>query len=729
MGILDLLCADEIVTKDDIENSPRKECLGFHFIDKQTTEGIIKILFDDFSDIEIDDELGLVSKKENLLRFRTELIKGEETYSLYIAFSNWEQEREILSALGKISKSAKEKRELNEIYSFMTPVYSKVPEKLPLKADQDGINYLELSTFRKGRIEVDAKIFNISMKELKKLYNVTAKYLFKQNVRVGIENKKIGKNLKEEFMNYLKVGLIQISNSKSIDFSRYFNLSETILEEYRPDIFWYKHNGINIFMDTEALFDTETDSVIINPKKVSVINGAQTLTNFFIAKEELVKELETSDLELNKLGILIDDILDSIIVKTIFIKGREDLSKTITWGLNNQIPITNQDFVAVSDAVITLNKLLKTYQLRIVKTGEVETIYTGLTPLEFIKAYYIVKYEPGTSKNFNKAILDEEIELALSDIQNNKTILKKIDIALEVGIWWNDYSKTQKDNPSLFLRYGKNYFQSFVIHKLDETGDLDSLLDDDLNMYFEELDSVLERLNADINNYKSDTLFDKVIKETSIKNNEQITINEDELANYINQNKKNNYSISSVIKKYNIENSTDIKYFRTISYYAQSGNNNGKIKEHFPLPNSTFEEFYKRDGYEKDDNYPTFSESLLYEELKKSYPVYIIFLNQKKEVLKVKFINVFSISNAEGWSQKAEQAFNETRDAFIQGDADLFPKVSSQIGFHIRPKAANGNDTFTFSNGEDITRRTFWVNSNYIQQILEKDNSLSYDIS
>ena len=75
------------------------------------------------------------------------------------------------------------------------------------------------------------------------------------------------------------------------------------------------------------------------------------------------------------------------------------------------------------------------------------------------------------------------------------------------------------------------------------------------------------------------------------------------------------------------------------------------------------------------------------------------------------------------WKEKAEMAFEKVREAFEKGDSSLFPKLSSNIGFHVRPKAANGNDTFQFSDGEDITRRTFWANSSYIKAILV-DNGL-----
>lgn len=368
---------------------------------------------------------------------------------------------------------------------------------------------------------------------------------------------------------------------------------------------------------------------------------------------------------------------------------------------------------------------MKKYQLKILKTGEIEKIYTGLTPLEFIKLYYIVTDKPGKSKNFNKLKLEDRMETALKEIKEDGRLLKRIDVALEVGKWWDDIYR-KSDDKSLFLRYGKNYFQSYIINVLRINDRLDSLVENDLYMYYEELEILLKDLKADVNDYKSDNVFEKILKNlngdisedsTKITPSQSRNHYETDLTNFVIENKESNYSIAAIIKRYNSENDIEIEYFRTISYLDH------KIKENFPLPNSTFEEFYKREGYMQDNDYPKFNESLFFKELERRYPIYIIFLNQNKEVEKVKLIDDFSISMSTDWKEKAEMAFEKVREAFEKGDSSLFPKLSSNIGFHVRPKAANGNDTFQFSDGEDITRRTFWANSSYIKAILV-DNGL-----
>lgn len=719
-----ILIDNEIITIEDLKAEKFKSLFRFYSIEKQTDSSIITILIADYRNINIVDRNEIKLLKKNLLELRNEIEKGEKIYELYVFFNDWEQERESLRIFLKESDNAKERKIVNDMYSFITSIYYETPEELHLKVDQEGINYLEMH--RIEELNLEAKIFNVSMLELKGLFNIRGKHLFKLNVRTGIENKKNGLELKEDFKNYLKVGLFNQVAKENTDtdlldnLSNYFGITESTKQKFNPDIFWYKHNGINIYMDEHALLDTSTHLVKLNPKLVSVINGAQTLTNFFIAKDELIKEMEINDFQLPNFDIKINAVLDSIIVKTIFIKGDRNLSKTITWGLNNQIPITQEDFIGVSKDIDELNKMLKKYQLKVLKTGEISKIYRGLSSLEFIKLFYIAIGDPGRSKNFNKTNLEKDIGEAVATIKDNEVLLAKIDIALQIGKWWDDLYRNA-DDKSIFLRYGKNYFQSFVVWRLDENDGLVSFIETDLEMYYEEIESLAKEMNIEINDYKSNQSFMKIQRKLSkskainIKENES---NDDRaLSDYVIKNKQNNYSVSSIIKRFNEQQGIDMEYFRTISY---KGN---KVKENFPFPNSTFEEFYKREKYMEDDAYPVFEDSLFFKEIRRKYPVYVIFLNENNDIKNVKFISTFSVTMAKDWEEKAEKAFDLVREAFLLGDSTRFPKVSSNIGFHVRPKAANSKDTFQFSDGEFITRRTFWANSEYINKIL-LDNKL-----
>ncbi|MEG1060359.1 MAG: hypothetical protein RSE43_02275 [Oscillospiraceae bacterium] len=119
----------------------------------------------------------------------------------------------------------------------------------------------------------------------------------------------------------------------------------------------------------------------------------------------------------------------------------------------------------------------------------------------------------------------------------------------------------------------------------------------------------------------------------------------------------------------------------------------------------------------------TFEKSLFLKEIKKIYPVFIVDKSSSNTVEKIRYVDSFSFANYE---TEAEQVFNQTLEAFVEGDESKFPKSGSNLGFHIRPKAINGEDTFEFTNGNHITKRTFWANKDTVEAILEDKLNKGY---
>ena len=140
------------------------------------------------------------------------------------------------------------------------------------------------------------------------------------------------------------------------------NLEITDIEKYSdPKYFWFCHNGITIYSFNDEKLDRSGASIVLNPSKVSVINGAQTLTNFFRELENTKHKLSDSSSNLSENlkefvnSINLDDILKDIFVKTIFISGSEDFVKPITYGLNKQVPVLNEHILADSETVYDIN--------------------------------------------------------------------------------------------------------------------------------------------------------------------------------------------------------------------------------------------------------------------------------------------------------------------------------------------------------------------------------------
>ena len=145
--------------------------------------------------------------------------------------------------------------------------------------------------------------------------------------------------------------------------------------------------------------------------------------------------------------------------------------------------------------------------------------------------------------------------------------------------------------------------------------------------------------------------------------------------------------MKKVIAKFLKDENIGLSYFRVVRVL------NEKCKEAFPFPNSCFTEI--SDIYINNKNIINnldFESSKFYKEINKSFPIFVVEVNDK------------------------------TLEAFDKGDELLFPKSSEGLSFHVRPKAANSNDTFEFSNGNQITKRTFWANKSTVEGLIKNYN-------
>ena len=89
----------------------------------------------------------------------------------------------------------------------------------------------------------------------------------------------------------------------------------------------------------------------------------------------------------------------------------------------------------------------------------------------------------------------------------------------------------------------------------------------------------------------------------------------------------------------------------------------------------------------------------------------------KHKVSQILLIKEFSFKK---FKEDAEKVFNQTLLAFQSGDESKFPRSSDGCGFHVRPKAVNAEDTFRFTNGNLITKRTFWANKGTVEQLINE---------
>ena len=334
-----------------------------------------------------------------------------------------------------------------------------------------------------------------------------------------------------------------------------------------------------------------------------------------------------------------------------------------------------------------------------------------------------------------KDILEEALE-AIGKKENENYYLQTLNFLIEIDDWWKKSKKNRddlyiKDNYKIINSFGKNYFGSYLIKKAEKNEDIldgdEQYLEIQYNEFLKEFGDSDSNLSA--SDFKKDELFNRFIDNfnQSINKDVQIDIDYDELKQYLNNNTTSQYSVSNDILKYLNKNNKELEYFRVIKRLGE------KCKEAYPFPSSCFteinNEFLDEENSDEENSDEVndinnskldFENSKFKKEVLKEFPVFVIekVLDKDKEVIdKIEYIPNFSFKQ---FAVEAKVVFEKTMESFDKGDILLFPKSSDDLCFHVRPKAKNGNDTFEFTNGEQITKRTFWANKSTVKELIDK---------
>lgn len=443
-----------------------------------------------------------------------------EYYDPYpvIIFKNWEHERQIYWNYYSSLKTATDRKSFSSWYDKKLSIYIDGSSKIVLSVDNRGINYLEYTTKNINHTPgLHGRVYNISFFELKKLFNVTGAHLFIKNVRYGLQRNNTGETLRTKFREYLGVALYQKALELKLSVTQLELLKEALdidaesipyLEQLHageippsieggfllPENFWFYHNGISIY-SYEDILETPANQIVFSPDKVSVINGAQTLTNFFLEVEN-IEQLLTRFLEGQKYSIkeIINSIIKTIYVKTIIIYGNDKFVRPITHGLNTQIPILEESLLADSELSDEINKKLATNstgsnRIRILKDGELWTGEYGVNVLDFVKHWFTIHDMPGKSKNLNKTQLKDTLSSIKDTLET--TSIKNMEDLFQIYKWW-DNARGQRidahmndDDAVTIGKYGRNYFGSYVLHVINySTKDKDMCLDEAFFLLF-----------------------------------------------------------------------------------------------------------------------------------------------------------------------------------------------------------------------------------------------------
>lgn len=403
------------------------------------------------------------------------------------------------------------------------------------------------------------------------------------------------------------------------------------------------------------------------------------------------------------LGDVINKICREIYIKTVFIVGDICYVTGISDGLNTHLPISEMDLLATGDNTYKINKMLEPYHIRIIKSGEYEDD-RNISILEFVKYYKIIKGKPGASKNLNKNDIDKILNSIVEN--SNKEWILKIEAVINADIWWkNNYrgkkSTTQDELEDKICRYGRNYFLSYA-SLINEEDDFDNAYNNFVQLIKE------SELEINLDAFKKDELFDDIKNiyiQKGMKNNQNDI--KKELQNKLQGNLigKFNQNANEIIKETFDSLQLALQDFRII----RTDENNIPF-ENFSFSSKSFIELCNQNN----NNYPAYEDSLFCKEIKKKRN-FIILKIKNDEIRKVQVL--FDVS-FEGYSNEAKNVYQKTINAFVNGDEMAFPRISDDLGFHVRPHALSSQDTIIFTNGKEITKRSFWANKNIIQDII-----------
>lgn len=128
-----------------------------------------------------------------------------------------------------------------------------------------------------------------------------------------------------------------------------------------------------------------------------------------------------------------------------------------------------------------------------------------------------------------------------------------------------------------------------------------------------------------------------------------------------------------------------------------------------------------------------FYASRFFKTLHKSTFIFVAFLdndsNDKNDailfdVIETKFNNK-ELLNLKQVFEHTQRLFNFGKILNEDSRATNFIKAKDNLTFHIRPKARDGDDTYTTFNEEIITRQGIWLNSSYLTDKLNSKNSFN----
>ena len=140
----------------------------------------------------------------------------------------------------------------------------------------------------------------------------------------------------------------------------------------------------------------------------------------------------------------------------------------------------------------------------------------------------------------------------------------------------------------------------------------------------------------------------------------------------------------------------------------------GTLKESLSFPAFDYKDLVTQVWYDEEDE----EMSEFHAQLETKRFLFAVFQKQKdnKKIIFKKFVFWnFPMKDM----PEAEEVWNKTIDCINDGRYEDLPKISDNEIIHVRPHGKDSNDTAETPQGTQEMKKSFWINSKYIQKALE----------
>lgn len=405
-----------------------------------------------------------------------------------------------------------------------------ISQKYEVKIDSR-IRSLETKLVEKDKFYIRGYVFIANLYDVVKIYDSLGGQLFDYNIRKGIKDT-LGVNREIE---------------------------KTLIEN--PKEFWFLNNGITMLIQDDEFSIKKTKVLELrygDGKKVSIINGAQTVTaaaDVFFNDNNIKEARECAKVMLRIIH------LDEAKQENQIEKLKQKANK-ISVSLNRQKPIEPEDLAYTTDFIYNINKVWEDnkediYTFNIVRRSK--TITTGILLEDFARAATaFLAQKPGQARSYsrnkllgikgeddvysfiNNIFKQEFSNKEESNLENLYKYYKPINFAITLSKYYQQSVPKLKDqikdkNKLKIISYGKWFFVAYVIYilndeKYDDFSKFRALtwkketIDECIIMFADAYKNMfnLKEEKIDSNNFKNETIYKKFIKMDST-NKDKIT--------------------------------------------------------------------------------------------------------------------------------------------------------------------------------------------------------------